>query len=69
MDTDIDLFEHYETLPQEVQDIIGSWDEMAEHGKYNESDRIMVILVNMVFVVNHKAYRKYHNVILVIGLT
>jgi dissimilatory sulfite reductase (desulfoviridin) alpha/beta subunit len=37
---EIDLFEHYETLPQVVQDIISSWDEMADN-KYFESDRII----------------------------
>jgi hypothetical protein len=40
MEEEIDLFEHHETLPKQVQDIIESWDEMA-NTKYLESDRII----------------------------
>jgi|TARA_R110000824_G_scaffold106610_2_gene251957 hypothetical protein len=40
MEEEIDLFEHHETLPKQVQDILESWDEMA-NSKYLESDRII----------------------------
>ena len=42
MEDTIDLFEQHKTLPQEVQDIIFSYDEEAD--KYKECERLLKLL-------------------------
>jgi hypothetical protein len=39
MDSTIDLLEHYETLPEEVQAILDSWDDNEE--LYSECERLL----------------------------
>ena len=42
MEETIDLFEHYETLPQIIQSIINSWDD--NESLYSEADRLLEAL-------------------------